>query len=192
MNSRFIRIGALAFLVGLAPLAADAQHASGKHEAPAAAPAAAAPHGADAKDAKAAPAAAAKGTPAASGPAAAAPTPAGGGNNLKAALERISQQIAESHDARESPSRSTAAAPRAAEPARIKLAWRPSVVWPAEVGGDAPTPRPSTDSDRVTLIWAEPFTSAIPDPLRTTTGITDLTGKNLTRCLGPLGCKASN
>jgi hypothetical protein len=35
---------------------------------------------------------------------------------------------------------------------RVRLEWRPSVVWPADLGGEA-LPAPAADQNRVSLSW---------------------------------------
>jgi hypothetical protein len=45
-----------------------------------------------------------------------------------------------------------AARPQPPVTPRVTLAWRPSVVWPAEIGGEAP-PVVAADPNRVSLSW---------------------------------------
>jgi hypothetical protein len=63
-------------------------------------------------------------------------------------VERVTRRLQQKTTRPSRPAVNTAPAPES-EP-RVKLVWRPSVMWPSELVGE---PRPATSQDRVNVTW---------------------------------------
>lgn len=69
------------------------------------------------------------------------------GETLEAIVARVRKRLA-----MEAPRGTKPAPPRPPVVRRVTLEWRPSVVWPADLGGEAP-PAAAADPNRVSLSW---------------------------------------
>ena len=133
------RFFASALLVAATAAIADAQQA--KPPEPSTAHSASTAPAKDAQPKPKTPATTTASTPAATEPARA--------ETIEQIVERVTRRLQQQKTSR--PSRQPAADVPPPQP-RVKLVWRPSVMWPTELVGE---PRPVTPQDRVSVSWEQ-------------------------------------